>query len=322
MAMKQAQLPDTTVIDFGSHYYPRLPDVIMPDGKGDRNLDHLVGVKRMGDPETVIAELKSAGIDAMAYTNNSFLGFDDANQTATANDAVLESVEEYDEFYGLAALPVGAGGDAAAAEFERSIEMGLQGAGLNENDVGLTDQEMEPVLEVADQTGAPIFVHSPTLGTVDYRFNAIFGKDNAQQKSISKVIHDGIYDRYPNVKMVWHHLGGNLATMLGRFHLHADPGRWPNQESMKSFAEFKADFEERVYIDSSGYFGYTAPIRIALEELPSTQILFGTDYPWEPRSGKELSVMVNAIKESGINRDVERILGQNALDIMVNINSR
>lgn len=291
----------------------------MPDGKGDRELDHTVGVDRMGDPKTVIKELKEAGIDAMAFTNNSYLSHDDVEETATSNDAVLESVQRYDEFYGIAALPIEAGGDEAAAEFERSIDMGLQGAGLNKQEVGLTDSEMEPVLEVADRTGAPLFFHIQKLPSVEYRFNAIFGRERAQMESISKVIHEGIYDRYPNLKIVWHHLGGNLAAMLGRLHLHADPGRWPNQENMKSFTEFKADLEERVYVDTSGYFGYTAPIRIALEELPSTQILFGTDYPWEPRSSKELTVMVNAIKDSGNNRDVERILGQNALDLMVNV---
>ena len=315
--MKHTLVDDLTVIDFGAHFYPE--GVPMPDGKGNREIDEIVGLDRMFDPETVTAEMEEASVDAMVHTTNSYLGHDDAEATARANDALFEYIEEYDEFYGLAALPIGAGGEDAAAEFERSLEKGYNGGGLHETDVKLTDQEMEPVLEVADQTGAPLFIHILNLPNTKYRFNATFGRERGQQESISRVIHDGIYDRYPNLNIVWHHLGGNIAAMLGRIHLQADPGRWASQESMKPFPEFKADLENRVYVDSCGFFGYTGPIRTALEEFPSTQVLFGTDYPWEPRSGDEIRRLADAITESGNRTDAKYVLGQNALDIMVNI---
>ncbi|MFB6130411.1 MAG: amidohydrolase family protein [Salinigranum sp.] len=315
--MKHA-LDDVTVIDFAAHFYPT--DVDEPDSDVEQfSEDEFAGVARKSDPETVLAEMDEAGVDAMVYSNTDYMGHDDPEATADSNDALWATVDGYDEFYGLASLPVAASGEEAAAEFERCLDLGFHGGGLNETHVGLTDEEMEPVLEVADRTGAPLFVHIPDLPNVEYRHNAVFGREHAQQVSISSAIHGELYDSYPDLNVVWHHLGGNIAAMLGREHLHADPGRWPNQESMKSFAAFKADLEERVYVDTSGFFGYTAPVRIALEEFPSTQVLFGTDYPWEPRDAEELGWLVDSILESGTQTDAERVLGGNALDLLVNV---
>ncbi|MGM0590625.1 MAG: amidohydrolase family protein [Halobacteriota archaeon] len=317
--MKQTLRDDVTVIDFGAHFYP--PELELADRGSElrEQKDRAAGKDRLHDAETVIAEMDDAGVDAMVHSITTYMGHDDAEETAGANDVLFDYVDEYDEFYGLAGIPIGDSGEAAAAEFERSVEMGMQGGGVHETDVLLTDEEMEPVLEVADRTGAPIFVHIPNLPDIDYRFNATFGRERAHQESISRVIHEEVYDRYPNLNIVWHHLGGNIASMLGRIHLHTDPGRWVQQAGMKSFTEYKADLEERVYIDTSGFFGYTAPIRIALEEFPASQVLFGTDYPWEPRSAAELDALVEAVVESGTHDDARRILGDNALDLMVNV---
>lgn len=310
--MKHAGYDDVSVIDFGAHFYPEDPV------KRDKQVDQYAGVDRLGNTETVRSEMETAGVDAMVYSNPDYLGHPDAGKTARANDALYEYVEEYDEFYGLAAIPLG-NGEEAAAEFERAIEMGFHGGGLRETDVHLTDEELTPVLEVADRTGAPIFVHSPSLPSVEHRHNAVFGREHAQQESISRVIHDGTFDRYPDLDLVWHHLGGNIASMMGRIHLHTDPGRWPNQQSVQSYEQFRSTLEERVYVDTAGYFGYTAPIRVALEEFPSTQLLFGTDYPWEARTGEEFGRLVDAVIESGSRKDAERILGRNALGLMINV---
>lgn len=312
--MKSAVTEDMTVIDFGAHHYP----AALGEYPQSESAVHEFGTDRLQDPDTFIEEMREGGIDVMVQSANRLLGNKDVELVEQANDSLIEMVEAYAEFYGLAALPINAGGEIAAEEFERCIDKGLQGGGLHETEVGLTDEEMEPVLEVADQTGAPLFIHIPELPHDKHRDSAIFGREVAQQKSISAVIHEGIYDSYPNLNIVWHHLGGNIASMLGRVHLQLEKGRWPKQDHVVSFEEYKTKFEERVYVDSSGFFGYTAPIRVALEEFPSTQVLFATDYPWEPRSGAELGEFVDSVLESGNRQDARRILGENALDLMVN----
>ncbi|MDX1747559.1 MAG: amidohydrolase family protein, partial [Halobacteriales archaeon] len=317
--MKHTLSEDATVVDFGAHFYPEEIKEHLSFTGGGSHSDEYAGLDRMHDPETRIREMKAAGVDAQVNSITTFMGHDDADVVAETNDALVEYVHEYDEFYGLASLPTAAGGDVAAEEFERCIDNGFNGVALNETHVSLTDEEMEPVYEVAESTGAPVFVHVPSLPYIDLRFNATFGRERALQESIAAVIHRGVYDRHPDVKMVWHHLGGNIAAMIGRIHLHLDEGRWPLQEDLKPFDEFKRQLEEFVYVDTSGFFGYSAPIRIALEEFPSTQILYATDYPGEPRGADELAAFIDAITGSANLNDAERILGANALELMVNV---
>ena len=314
--MKHLLDEDVTVVDFGAHFYPK--EVDEADRAGSHQ-DHHVGLDRIHDADTQLAEMRAAGVDAMVVSNSNYLGHADAERTAEANDAMLEHVEAHEAVFGLAGIPSGAGGEAAAAEFERCLDAGFHGGGLDETHVGLTDDGMEPVLEVADRTGAPVMVHIPELPSVDYRLNATYGRELALQESITTAVHAGLFDRYPGLNLIWHHYGGNIASMLGRTHLQTDAGRWPDQERMKPYDEFKADLENRVYVDTSGFFGYTAPLRIALEELPSTQVLFGSDYPWEPRDAAEYARMVEAVLDSGTAMDARRVLGENALDLLVNV---
>jgi predicted TIM-barrel fold metal-dependent hydrolase len=98
-----------------------------------------------------------------------------------------------------------------------------------------------------------------------------------------------------------------------------DKGRWPGQESIKPYEAFKAQLEERVYVDTSGFWGYTTPMQAAHAELPSSQLLFGTDAPYEPRTEDELSRHATVVMNVASERDAAAILGGNALELMINV---
>lgn len=307
------------VIDFGSHFHtPNRPH--SDDGLGAllRPLDR--------DPQRYLDWFVDGGIDAVVLSQPFLLGHHDAETAAEGNDALLEIVERFDAFYGLAAIPVAAGGSVAAAEFERCLDAGYHGGALTTNAEGieLTDDRIEPVLEVADSTGAPLLVHQATGGPDravlgnEYQLNFSVGREAATAKSLIKVIHTGVLDRYPGLNLVYHHYAGNLPSMLGRIHLHLEDGRWPDREG-KDYEEFKAQLEDRVYLDTSGYYAYRAPLRTALEELPASQLVLATDAPFEPRTATELREYVDGVRETASRGDARRILGENALDLLVNV---
>ena len=56
--------------------------------------------------------------------------------------------------------------------------------------------------------------------------------------------------------------------------------------------------------------------RIALEELPASQLLFGTDAPYEPRSVVEGQRFVRAIEDVTSNVDSKKILADNAIELL------
>ena len=287
------------------------------------------------DPDMVRDRYAEAGIDGAVLSQPGFMGLADEQRVSESNDELIDVVDAYDEFYGLAALPQGAGGEAAADELERCLDMGFHGGTLETMSGGikLADPELEPALEVADRTGAPILVHPKIDNSLRpdsieseyeilsdrHRLNAIFAREAALSEAIFEVVHEGVLDDYPDLNLVFHHLGGNIASMLGRAKLHLDIGRWPGQEHVKDWETFKRDLEARVYLDTSGFFGYHAPVRATLEEFPSANVLFGTDAPYEPRSADELTEMVDAIEDLTSETDADAVLGGNTLDLLVNV---
>lgn len=310
-------------VDFGGHLFP---ESVFPEPIREGPLSDLLG-PRLSDPDRVAQLYESAGIDSVVLSQPFYMGSSDP-AVPEANDALLDIVDDYDQFYGLAAIPVAAGGQEAAAEFERALEAGYHGGALETKTEGveLTDDSLEPVFDVAEAHGAPILVHPklheslhPEALDDKYRLNAIFGREAALSESICKVIHEGVLERHPDLNLVYHHLGGNIASMLGRVHLQLDDGRWPGQEAVVDYDEFKRQLEERVYMDTSGFFGYERPLRATFEELPVSQVLFGSDYPFEPRTDEELAALEASVGETLSRRDTQRVLEGNALDLLVNV---
>lgn len=310
-------------VDFGGHLFP---ESVFPEPIRAGPMSDLLG-PRLSDPDRVAELYDAAGIDSVVLSQPFYMGSSDP-AVPEANDALLDVVEAYDQFYGLAAIPVAAGGAEAAAEFERSLEAGYHGGALETKTEGveLTDESLEPVFDVAEAHGAPILVHPklheslhPEALDDTYLLNAIFGREAALSESICKVIHEGVLDRHPDLNLVYHHLGGNIASMLGRVHLQLDAGRWPGQGAVTDYDEFKRQLEERIYVDTSGFFGYERPLRATFEELPVSQVLFGTDYPFEPRDEAELASLEASIGRTLSRRDTRRVLEDNALELLVNV---
>jgi predicted TIM-barrel fold metal-dependent hydrolase len=310
-------------IDFGAHLFPSatFPEPIAEGAVRDILED------RMHDPGRLLELYEAAGISHAALSQPFYMGHNDADAVAAANDALLDIIERYEQFYGLAAIPVSAGGPVAAEEFERALDAGYNGGALETetNGVELTDESLDPIFEVAERTGAPILVHPklhqslhPDALSDEWRLNAIFGREAALSESISKVIHEGVLDRHPELNLVYHHLGGNIASMLGRVHLQLDDGRWPGQENLKPFDEFLEQLRSRIYLDTSGFFGYNAPLRTTLEEFPASNVLFATDYPFEPRDAAELREF-SASVEDVAPADADDILHQNAERLLINL---
>lgn len=316
-----------TIVDFSTHLYPA---EVFPEPEWDsvaamKNEFREIVDPLLTDPDAFVDRYRAAGVDTAVLSSPYYMGHHDPERTATANDALLEVVREYELFRGLAGIPVPAGGEAAAAEFERSLEAGFNGGALETKSRGveLVDADLEPVFEVAEAYDAPILVHpklndslSEDVLSDEWRLNATFGREVALSESITKVIHQGVLDRFPDLNLVYHHLGGNLPAMLGRVHLQLSEGRNPGGPHLKNSREFMRQLEERVYLDTSGFFNHSLPLRAALEKLPSTRILYGTDFPFEHRSAEEIRTGPELISDLASRTDSERVLAENAMDLL------
>lgn len=311
------------MLDFGAHLYPKpvFPEPIAVSPLADR-LGSL-----LYDPDDLETRFSAAGVDEVVLSQPFYMGSSDVNAVRTANDALRDVLDNPSGRYGLAAIPTAAGGRTAAAEFERCLEDGYHGGAIETKSEGIevTDPELEPVYDVAERWDAPLLVHPkldeslhPDVLDDKYLLNAVFGREAALSESICKAIHEGTLDTHPDLNLVYHHLGGNIPAMFGRLNLQLEDGRWPGQEAVKAFGDFRAQFRDRIYLDTSGFFGYETPIRTALEESPASNILFATDYPFEIRSTEELDGALSAVKAVATPDDHTRIIKDNAASLLVN----
>ena len=321
-------MPDSTgdpIVDFGAHYYEPMPDWRL---EAHREIEAFAGAPVCTDIEAFLERYAEAGIDAAVISEPMFMGGDDRDQVAEANDALFEVVDAHEALYGLAAVPTAAGGDAAAAELERALEMGFHGGALETKSDGieLIDDALEPVFEVAERTGAPLLVHpklndslGPDTLSDHWYLNVIFGRETAMAEAISKVVHEGVYDRYPDLKLVFHHNGGNVTSLLGRIRGTLARAHRAGDDHLETYEGFVETLESNVYVDTAGYYGDATQFRRTLEVLPASNVLFATDFPYETVHPPDFAAIVDAVAEVRGGAERAAVLGGNALDLLVNV---
>lgn len=329
-----AQTSDAKIIDFCAHIHPDDPS---ETEFFNRFIEDDIGEPVYKDLDAYVRHYEEAGLDGAVLSQPFYMGHDDVERTRTANDALLEGIADREDYYGLAAIPTAAGGDAAAEEFERCLEAGFHGGSMETRSGGIEPhhEEVEPIFEVAEEYGAPILIHpklddslSPDALDDTWLLNAIFGREVAIAASIVKAVHTGVYDRHPDLNLVFHHNGGNIAAMMGRAHNMLEmfpPEKWFNQKGetldaqVKDFDAFQKQLEERVYIDTAGFYGYNNVMRSSLMEFPTSNVLFGTDFPFEVRSKEGFEDMITVVERETGSPDTERILSGNVLDLLANV---
>ena len=86
------------------------------------------------------------------------------------------------------------------------------------------------------------------------------------------------------------HLSGGIASVVGRIRSYQDKDFWATAGNPRHGRLPERDFDhylrERLVFDTAGFCGAIQAVKIALVELPSSRIVFATDYPQEiPRAG-------------------------------------
>jgi 5-carboxyvanillate decarboxylase len=234
------------------------------------------------------------------------------------NDRLSEIIREHpDRFAGLASLAPQNPGEAAD-ELERAVsELGLKGASINSHVKGeyLDDKKYWPIFERAAKLGAPIYVHPripspdmikpylayPSLPLAMWGFGAEVGLHAV------RLICSGVFDSYPELKIILGHLGEGLPFWLWRIE-----NRWLldplSKERLKKPGEYIRD---NFVFSTSGMFWHKV-LSYCCDVLGSDRILFAADYPFE--SGK---AAVEFIDTAPLNEtDREKICHSNAEDLL------
>lgn len=205
------------------------------------------------------------------------------------NDELFELTQKYpDRFIGFAALAPDKP-EAAANELERVVEdLGFEGWKTHSNYNGnyLDEEKYRPVLKKAEELDVPIYLH-PTVSNIPalrkYGFplaGAPFGFGIDTAICMMRLILSGMFDEFPDLKIMLGHLGETLPFLLERMDFPFvrpwfDPELRPDLNKKPS--EY---FKENVFVTTSG--NYLNPaFMCTYEALGVDRILFGVDYPYE-----------------------------------------
>src|SRR2546425_97275 len=238
-------------------------------------------------PEERLADMDSLGVDV--HVVSPYVGFynyhlDTPVAVATSratNDEIGEMARARPQrFAGLGTLPM-QDVKAAIVELERVMtRLGLKGAEINDHVNGRTldEPEFRPFFKAAEQMGAVIFFHQSmeTLVTARsrrYHLPNSIGNLVDRAVTFATLVHGGVMDECPDLKIVLGH-GGGLTCDCHRRVDHAWKG---GSEARVHVTQPPSTYLRPFYFDC---IVYTAEaLRYLHDTVGVDRGVFGTDWP-------------------------------------------
>jgi aminocarboxymuconate-semialdehyde decarboxylase len=198
-------------------------------------------------------------------------------------------------FKALAALPLHDTGRALAVLEEALDDLGMSGVMILTNVVGapLDDPGLDAFWEEADERRLLVYVH-PTVPEASHldEYALAIGVGFLQDSTLTlaRLTYAGIFERYPQIRWVFSHLGGTVPFMLPRL---------DNYHRQFPECREKAPRPPSEYIRSLTFDTATThrpAIRCAVETIGLDRLVFGSDYPHIPGG---VQPFVAALDETG-----------------------
>lgn len=245
-----------------------------------------------------------------------------------ANDELTSAIAANPtRFAGFALLPM-AEPALAAEELERCITQlrGFVGALIDNHTNGrfYDDRKFWPVFEKAQSLDVPIYIHpsypdEETGAAAHYRGNyddriadALgaygWGWHSDTALSILRLYAAGLFDTYPNIKIIIGHMGEMLPFQLER--VIAIASRFGRQRGLRDV------WTQNIWVTTSGMFAL-APLACLLQTMPIERVLYSVDYPFS--ANEKGFAFLEEIKKSGLikeGEEWEKFLYKNAQELL------
>jgi uncharacterized protein len=219
-----------------------------------------------------------------------------------ANDGLAELATKYPHrFPGfIAALPMN-NPDAAIKEMERAVmKLGATGVQIytNVNGRPLDEAAFLPIFEKMAELNLPIWVH-PTrpAGFPDYQTEQkskyelwwVFGWPYETSIFMARILFAGYFDRWPNLKIITHHMGGMVPFFSGRTGAGLDQlgARTEGEDLTVYVRRLKKRPQEyfKMFYADTATFGSRPAIECGLAFFGADRTLFASDSPFDPEKG-------------------------------------
>jgi aminocarboxymuconate-semialdehyde decarboxylase len=171
--------------------------------------------------------------------------------------------------------------NAAVEELRRTCDLGAAGVMVIANIAGrsLTEPAFEPIWAEIDRRSLPVLLHPGEppgadlmdMGRYDLSWSVGFMFDTTL--AVTRMIFDGFFDRFPNLRLIVAHGGAALPYLVGRF----EKGDEVELPSRRRMTRPPTDYLRHLWYDCITY--DLGALRYLISVVGPDRVLFGTDWP-------------------------------------------
>ena len=243
---------------------------------------------KLTDPAVRIADMDAMGIDVQAisvappqyyYWTDVELG----RRLARMQNENLASMvhDNPDRFVGMATVPL-QDVSSAVKELEYCIrELGFRGVEVNTNVFGLDfdDPRYRPFFAMAEELDIVVLLHPNGFTAGErlqkYYMTNVIGNPLDTTVAINRIIHGGVLEEYPELKLCLVHGGGYLPFYSSRM----DHSYEARPEGRHHITRPPSTYLKQVYVDSLVF--DSAHLKFLTQQMGADHVVLGTDYPFD-----------------------------------------
>ena len=247
--------------------------------------------------ELRLNEMDEAGVDIQVLSHGSpsaqmLTGEEAPAIVERVNDRLAAFVKTKPDRFGAFGALATCNPAAAASELERVVTRhGFKGAmihGLTGTEF-LDDRKFWPVFERAEALDVPIYLHPsvphPAVTQAYYQdyladfpmvIRAAWGFTVETATQAIRMVLSGVFEKYPNLKIILGHLGETLPFLVWRV------DQAMSRPGAKSIS-FRDVFCNHFYLTTSGFFSNPA-LLCCVQEMGIDRIMFAIDWPFVTNS--------------------------------------
>jgi predicted TIM-barrel fold metal-dependent hydrolase len=247
-----------------------------------------------------------------------------------ANDGMAEICAKHPkQFPGwVASVPMN-NVQATLDEIKRTIEtMGARGIQIftNVNGRPLDDPEFAPIFEMMHSYDLPIWMHPtrpakfadyPTENQSKFDIWWVFGWPYETSAAMARMVFSGFFDRWPDLKIITHHLGAMVPFLEARVGMGldqlgsreaAEPHYTQIIKDMKAKDRRPVDYFKMFFADTA-INGSKSGTQCGIDFFGCEHVLFGTDCPFDPEGGPLfIREIIKVLDDLGLDADQRKMI--------------
>jgi aminocarboxymuconate-semialdehyde decarboxylase len=270
-----------------------------------------------------IALMDKQGVDVQAVSINGYWWYAATDRDLAArivkgqNEGLVKIMSAYPgRFQAMASVALQFP-DLAAQQLEEAKKLGLRGCSIGGhcNGEDLSNPKYDPFWAKAAELNTLVFMHPGGSENIvkDGAFRGrgdlgnIMGNPLETTYFLSRLIFDGTFDKFPNLKVAGAHAGGYLPSYFGRTEVACDVrgnANCGNKRRPKEILRSQIIADTMVFSDEG--------LRHLVNEMGVNQVVYGTDVPfnWPVTVDLVLNAtwLSNADKEAILSGNLARLL--------------